>query len=253
MAIPSSELKAYLALGQRAARTAGEALRDRGSEWIKVDAVDGKDVKVAADRLAESLILDVLTRESALPVYSEERGWVGTEGDTAWVVDPLDGSANYAKGLPISAVSVAVVGGGVPLAGIVYDFMREELFSGMASGGAWLNGKPLEISQAIRPAEAILMTGLPARRDFDEKALAALARDLAQWRKVRMIGSAALALAYVAAGRGDCYHEDNVMFWDVAAGLALVEGAGGRISVSPGAMDEPRVVTAHNGRLAYGD
>ena len=251
MTFQIAELEDFVALAEQAARMAGQALRARASGWTEIAAVEGRDVKVAADSRAEEIILDVLSRESRLPVLSEERGWKGAAGDTAWIVDPLDGSANYVKGIPLSAVSIGVLDAGRPRAGVVYDFARDELFSGVVGKGASLDGAVMKVSDVSEPARAVLMTGLPARRAFDAASLEALAADFGRWRKVRMIGSAALALAYVAAGRADCYHEDDIMMWDVAAGLALVMAAGGSVEARLLSMQAPFTVTAHNGHLVY--
>jgi len=252
MASDATELDDWLALAERAALAAGRALRRRLPEWTGTTAVTGRDVKVAADLHAERLILDELARRSNLPVLSEETGWTGGEStEMLWLVDPLDGSANYARGIPASAVSIALLQHGSPRLGVIYDFMRDEIYVGRAGAGARLNDVPIRVSTVDAVESAVLMTGLPARRAFDAAALAALAEDMARWRKVRMIGSAALALAYVAAGRADCYHEDGVMLWDVAAGCALVTAAGGAVDLGHGPLDGPRIVTATNGRLAY--
>jgi len=240
-----------LRLAEAAALAAGRQLRMRPTAWQGVAAEIGKDVKVVADRKAETVILDILGAGSPHPAFSEECGWRGSaSADLAWVVDPLDGSSNYSRDFPVSAVSIGLVSGGRCVLGVVYDFYRDELFSGVVGAGCFLNGEAASVSDADRPDRCVLMTGLPVRRDFSAVAMTAFGIDLARWRKVRMIGSAALAISYVAVGRADCYREDNVMLWDVAAGAALVQAAGGTVHLSDGDFDSPRTIVAHNGNLS---
>ena len=239
----------WLALAERAALSAGEALRRRSAAWTEVTEARGRDVKVAADRMAEGIILPILESGPPFAILSEERGWSGAENDRAWIVDPLDGSANYARGIPLSAVSIALVDGRDPILGVVYDFSADELYAGIVGDGCRRNGQAIEVSAVDRMDAGILMTGLPARRDVSPPSMADLASELARWRKVRMIGSAALAVAYVAAGRADAYREEGTMFWDVAAGCALVRAAGGHVAMSDGPRNEAMTVVAHNGRL----
>ena len=244
--------KTWLALAEKAARAAGDKLALRDESWSGTKSDDNRDVKVVADKKSEALIVELLTGESPFPVLGEEAGWQGGADQTAfsWIVDPLDGSANYARQIPLCCVSIALIENGKPVLGVIYDFNSGELYSGIVGEGAWLNGTPMAVSSVRERSKAILVTGLPVRRDFSADAMAAFAQDMAAWQKVRMIGTAALALAYVACGRADCYREENIMFWDVAAGCALVEAAGGRVSLSPGDLLEPKLVTASAASLA---
>lgn len=247
-----SDLTAWLRLGESAALTAGHHLAAQRVAWGVVTQESGKDIKVQADARAEAMIVELLRGGSDLPILSEETGWQagGQLADQAWVVDPLDGSANYFQGIPACAVSIALLDKGAPKIGVVYDFNHDELFSGIVGEGAWLNHEAISVSQVSDPGKGVLMTGFPVRREMSPDSLTAMAIALGHWRKVRMIGSAALATSYVAAGRGDLYREENTMIWDVAAGCALIEAAGGVVEISAGPMDEPKTVVAHNGKLA---
>lgn len=214
-----------------AATAAGDLLVLLARDELTVLSETGRDIKLAADRQAEALIVGSL-RESGYPILAEESGEHGTlTGDRPmWVVDPLDGTMNYSRGIPICCVSIALMAGGAPILGVVHDFNRGETFNGIADEGAWLNGAPISVSGVEAAGRAILATGLPAFRDYDVGALQSLAGELGRFRKVRMLGSAALMLAYLAAGRVDAYWEDDILLWDVAAGLAIVQGAGGYVS-----------------------
>lgn len=232
-----------------AAKAAGEALSGRGDAFTGIAAEEGRDIKLKADKAAEAIIIEKLNALAPRPVLSEETGWTAQEEDRVWVVDPLDGSANYNKTIPLCCVSIALVQSGEPILGVIYDFNHDDLYTGAEGLGAFLNGEPISVSKTPETTSAILMTGLAINRDFSPEALARSAADFARWKKVRMIGSAATSISYVAAGKADCYYEENIMFWDVAAGVAITRAAGGRATLSDGPLDAPKVVRVDNGLL----
>lgn len=225
-----------LALAVAAAREAGALLRARGSAATQVRADEAKDLKLGADVLAETVVLDRLRASSPHPILSEEAGadpGFSREG-WHWVVDPLDGTLNYGRELPLSCVSLALWKGDAPVLGVVYDFTRDEMFTGETGNGAACNGVAIRTSAILEPGKAVLATGFPSGRDYGDASLAAFCRHVQQFKKVRLLGSAALSLAWLAAGRLDAYTEEDIWFWDVAAGLALVGAAGGRFECRPG-------------------
>ncbi|MGH7074796.1 MAG: inositol monophosphatase family protein [Stellaceae bacterium] len=240
-AAPMSD-PSHLELAERAAREAGRLLRARDAALLEADLRTHHDIKLTADREAEALILAALAA-TGIPVLAEESGASGAarQDGLRWVVDPLDGTANYARGLPLCCVAIGLLRREEPVLGLIHDFNRDETFSGGRAFGAWLNGDPIEVSRVATAEEAILATGLPARRDYSAASLAEFGRSLGRWHKVRMLGSAALSLAYVAAGRADLYCEEATLIWDVAAGCAIVEGAGGIVErtarPAPGTYD----------------
>jgi myo-inositol-1(or 4)-monophosphatase len=244
-----SELRDLLVIAEAAAAAAGEALLVNRTAWSVIESEEGREVKVAADTEAEALILDTLKRASPYPIISEEAGWARARerGDRfVWAVDPLDGSVNYLRHYPHCAVSIALLDKGAPMLGVVDCFVLGERFTGVVGEGAWLNRAPMRVSDIADPTQGILQTGVPARASDDSMRL--FEQRLRTWRKVRMIGSAASALAYVAAGRAEAYRESGSMIWDVAAGCALVKAAGGRyhIGIDEG-LDRPLEVAAWNG------
>jgi myo-inositol-1(or 4)-monophosphatase len=242
------DLKTLLSLADAAAAGAGEALLANRATWGVIEAEHGREVKIDADKKAEELILAALSRGSDYPIISEETGWTRAlqRGDRfVWAVDPLDGSVNYLRGYPHCAVSIALLDSGRPILGVVDCFVMRERFSGAAGEGAWLNGAPMGVSAIASPERGILQTGLPSRASEDSMTNFELR--LRTWQKVRMIGSAATALAYVAAGRAEAYRESGSMIWDVAAGCALVEAAGGAFHIDGAALDQPLEVSACNG------
>lgn len=214
-----------------AARAAGDLLRDAIGREKKILAEPGRDIKLQADRDAEEIILKALA-ESPFPVLAEESGEIGDVDASKpfWIVDPLDGTLNFSRAIPYCAVSIALSTVNAPMVGVVYDFNRDDLFSGVVGEGAWRNGQPMRVSAITETSRAILTAGFPVNFVYEDAPLMEFAKMARSFRKLRMFGSAALSLAYVASGHADAYAEDDIMFWDVAAGLALVQAAGGYVS-----------------------
>lgn len=238
-------------LAIRAARSAGIFLKNaRRDNAMKILEASRRDIKIKADRAVENLIRDCLG--NALPILGEEAGWSGVKPEATdhWVVDGLDGTVNFAFDIPLSAVSIGLIRDGRPYLGVVYDFIHDELFVGEVGVGAVLNDRPIRVSNTAAPASALLLSAVAASRDFSPESLAAFGIALGRWRKVRMLGSASISLAYVAAGRADVCEIAGIMEWDVAAGLALVEAAGGQASMKATGAPCTFDVYAHNGLMA---
>ena len=220
----------HLALARQVARrTAASLLAERPSaRAVRQDS--RRDVKIAADTTAHRLICDALRAESPLPILSEEdEATHGQSGNgDRWIVDPLDGSLNFARGIPWSCISIALWRGMTPVLGVIHDLNRDEQFSGLVGTGAWVNETTsIHVSEARTPQEAILCTGFPAGREYATPAVQAFVTQIQVYKKIRLLGSAALSLAYVACGRADAYQEEQIALWDVAAGVAIVQAAGG--------------------------
>lgn len=230
MRITKKYLHNCIDIAQEAAFSAGKFLSNYKKTDIKIESRYGKDIKISPDRESEEIIIDILRTRSDLAILSEERGYVGeySEKDSLmWIIDPLDGSFNFFRGIPGNCVSIAVWHKNKPLIGVIYDFSRGELFIGIEKTGSWLNDSKIEVSKVKNKQDAVLFTGFPVNTDFSTHALNTYVKEIQTFKKVRLIGSAALSLAYVAAGRGDIYHEKDIMQWDIAAGLAILSGAGG--------------------------
>ena len=243
-----------LALAERAARDAGRFLASAPRRAAPV-AETARDVKLQADRDAEDRIVDVLSRASHIPILAEERAVEAaphSTGGLRWIVDPLDGTMNYLQGIPFCCVSVALWDDDQPVAGAIYDFDRDEMFSAIVGSGTWLNGQPVRV-RSVPPDKAVLFTGFPAGTDFAPATVTRFVTQVAAFRKIRLLGSAALSLAYVAAGRGDAYFERDIRIWDVAAGLALVRAAGGTFLSAPSPVAHALTVYAHNGACPWPD
>ena len=220
-----------LKLAIELARKAGDELRQGFGHVKQIRRKGAVDLVTEYDLRSEHLILEAIRQ--AFPqdaILSEEAGQV-SRGDICWMVDPLDGTTNFAHALPMFCVSIACTQGGVPALGVIYDPLREELFQALAGGGASLNGEALRVSETISLTEALLVTGFPYDiRTNPQNNLDHYSRLALLSLGVRRLGSAALDLAYVAAGRFDGYWELRLNPWDWAAGALLVREAGGRVT-----------------------
>jgi myo-inositol-1(or 4)-monophosphatase len=223
------------------ARRAGalllEGLRDRP----RVELKSPFEVVTEVDRASERLIVDAITQQ--YPDHS----LIGEEGSAregpseyVWLIDPLDGTNNYAHGFPSFAVSIALLRGGRLYVGAVYDPLRDELFTGEAGRGAWCNGQPLHVAGTQALAQSLVSTGFPY--DYASRAennLRQFDRIQSRCQGVRRAGAAALDLAYVAAGRLDAHWEFGLKPWDSAAAAVMVGEAGGRLTDLRGGAWDP--------------
>ncbi len=215
---------------------AGRLLLELSQKPIEVLCEPGHDIKLRADQLAEERILSVLKERLPLPVLTEESGEHGAVAETSrmWIVDPLDGTFNYSRGMPMCCSSVGLWENGQPVLGAVYNFFNDELFAGIVGRGAWLNGKPIAVSGVKAAAKASLATGFPHHQNFDDAPLREFIGQVQDFKKIRMLGSAALMGAYVACGWLDAYVEEDVWLWDVAGAVAIAQAAGAAVNVRPG-------------------
>ena len=237
-----------------AARAAGRLLRDELSGARRI-AYKGTPTTLVTemDQRAEALILERL--RGAFPddaILAEELGAAPGRSGRRWLVDPLDGTTNYAHGLPIFGVSIGLEAAGRLVIGVVYDPSRDEMFVAERGAGATLNEAPIKVSPTASIGASLLVTGFPYNiRETSDTNLPEYAAFSLRARAVRRLGSAAIDLAYVACGRFDAYWELRLGAWDVAAGAVLVEEAGGRITGIDGrALDvEAPTLLATNGLI----
>ena len=243
------------------AREAGARLREFFSEGVATEYKGDVDLVTVADRTVEKLIRTRLSE--VFPdhgMYGEEGTREKLEREFRWYVDPLDGTTNFAHGFPQFCVSMgleqrpAALGprqDGVLVAAVIYDPMRDELFSAERGRGAKLNGRPAQVSRIPDLAEALVSTGFPSRKRHENPNIHFYHEFTLRSHGVRRAGSAALDLAYVAAGRLEAFWEFNLNPWDTAAGILLVAEAGGRVSDFSGnrVQLESREVLASNGLI----
>ena len=220
-------------IAKNAAKKAGEVLSNKKDSLNQSIFSSDKDIKLKADIEAENIIKSILEKESSFPILAEESGKSKEHLDeTFWVVDPLDGTANYARDIPLCCVSIALMHKMNPVLGVIYDFNNNDLYEGYLDGEAKLNEMAIKVSGTTLPSEGILVTGLPNNTDYSDQALLGMVKDFQKWRKVRMIGSAAIASCYVASAKADVYKEFGTYIWDVAAGAAIVNASGGRAEIT---------------------
>jgi myo-inositol-1(or 4)-monophosphatase len=246
----------YLATAIEAVIHAGDVQLSRFGTDMRVDkkgAIDlVTEIDIQIEREFRAMIAGRFPDHVVLGEEFSSRGDRDATPPFCWVFDPVDGTTNYAHGLPIFCSSLALEIDGEIAVGAVYDPTRRELFTAERGQGAWLNGHPLRVSAADELIDSLLVTGFHYGIQRDSEDLVSLFREfIARSRAVRRLGSAALDMCYVAAGRFDGYWESKIQPWDVAAGALIVAEAGGRVTTVGGEVFRSRAgsVLASNGRI----
>ena len=218
-----------------AAHRAGKLIAERYPDERSITLKGYRDIVTEVDTAAESIIIDLVReRFPKHAILSEEAGGAGIGAGITWVVDPLDGTTNYAHRIPCFCVSVGVLENGKPLAGVIYDPLRSQTFIAKQGKGALLNGKPIHTSQAARLSRTVLALDWGHSDEVRAQTIKLLLRTAPRCGTVRALGSAALALAYVAVGWLDGYFSLALKPWDTAAGTLLIAEAGGRCTTLDG-------------------
>lgn len=236
------------------ARAAGEILRQGYGQQHQVEYKGEIDLVTEIDKQSEALILSEINKHyPGQTLFTEESGEHAGQAEHVWYIDPLDGTLNYAHGMRLFCVSIAYAHQGDLTLGVVYDPLADELFAAQRGQGAQLNGQPMHVSRVDSLIRSLLVTGFPydAKTNPDNN-FAEFQRFTALSQGVRRLGSAALDLAYVAAGRLDGYWQKRLNAWDVAAGALLVQEAGGLatdIHGGPDYLNQPQSILAANPAL----
>jgi myo-inositol-1(or 4)-monophosphatase len=242
-----------LAAAVEAALAGGSVLKEFLGGVFRVSYKGALNLVTDADLASEKTLVGILKRRfPEASILAEETGEIGGRGASRFIIDPLDGTTNFAHGYPVFAVSIAYEEDGRLLAGCVYDPTREELFTAARGRGAFLNGRRLQVSSTGSLGEALLVTGFPYDLKEDlEKNLRLFRRFMVASRAIRRDGSAALDLCHLAAGRFDGFWEEKLGAWDTAAGVVILEEAGGRATDFEGASFHPSkpAIVASNGRI----
>lgn len=221
--------KKLLELTVNTAQIAGEALKNKDD--IHIDAENGKDIKLSSDKKSEEIIINNL-KQTGYSILSEEKGLIENNSEYMWIIDPLDGTANYLKGLnEFTCVSIALWKNDTPILGVIYRPFSNELYYGGQDFGSFHNDKPIKTSNIENISKAFLATGFPVNFDYSDNNLMEYIRNIKRFKKVRMLGAAAIMGTLVATGQIDCYIEDNIMLWDIAAAASIVKFAGGIVDI----------------------
>ena len=226
------KLDAWLQIAKSAALLGGKYLLKHQGKKLKILLNQGRDLKLQLDTDTEQLIKNSLSSQSAFSILGEETGFSDDVGEFYWVVDPLDGTSNFLRDIPISCVSIALMQNKTPILGVIYDFNHDDLYYGHLESKAFVNQMEIAVSNYAKKSESTLVTGIPAKTNYSDNEFKQMIADFQQWKKVRMIGSAAMASIYVAAGKADTYKENGIFLWDIAAGAAIVNAAGGVASIT---------------------
>ncbi len=246
-----NDYSAYLTAAKQAAMQAGRFLREQFHEVKLVDEALQHDIKLRLDKESQALISQHLL--SAFPdsaVMGEEGNCGAAEAEYMWIVDPIDGTVNYFYGIPIFCVSIALQHMGRLVLGCVYDPMQQELFTAISGQQPMLNGIPVAVSSRQQMQEAVVFIGHGTHDGSGEAGIRRFAHLSRQVRKIRILGSAALSLCYIAAGRFDGYVESRICLWDFAAARVILEAAGGRLEFEPAdATGVKGSILAWNGRI----
>ena len=237
--------KNYLEVAKEAAKEAGNYLIKNKLSKKEIYSEEGRDIKLQLDRETEDLIRKKILSTN-IPVYGEEFGGEKSSEAERWVIDPIDGTANYFRGLDQCCISIALMNKNEALVGVVYNFNNGEMYAAAKGLGCYLNDAKVNVSDINQKSKASLTTGFPASETIDSQYN--FLDDLKGWKKIRMFGSAALSCAYVASGKCDYYAEKGVYLWDFAAGICLVKEAGGKAEFT--LIDDERYsVRFSNGKL----
>ena len=238
-----------LTVAVQAARAASQVMHANWHKPKRVNSAEAHDIKLELDVQCQALIEKILAAAfPQIPVLGEEGSTGDVTAEYRWVIDPIDGTVNYFFGMPHAAVSIALEHRQKSVVGVIYDPFTDEIWTTTKGQPTRLNGKIVRVSNRTQLGDCIIAMGFSKSRDNLEKSLPHLIRISKRAKKVRIMGSAALELAYVASGRLDAYIERTINLWDVAAGSLLVENAGGAFYTVSAPGGKLRMC-ADNGRL----
>ncbi len=237
-----------LALATQAALEAGKLIRQNFGTDATVDEATHHDIKLALDKESQDLITGILLGARFGDALYGEEGLAGNQdSERQWIVDPIDGTVNFFYGIPHFCVSIALRIAGEIVVGVIHDPMVGETWTVEKGGPAMLNGRPIQVSKRDNLAESILYVGCGKDEEALRTGIERFHRASLRARKMRMMGSAALGMAYIASGRIDGYIESRISLWDIAAGQLLVETAGGKVDLTavPGYADAWSIIASN--------
>ena len=245
-----SELSNYLDIALSVVRKGASIFTKNISKYNKLEKNIGREVKIRADRELNKILVGELNKLTSFNIVSEEGNEnIIHENEYNWILDPLDGSLNYLRDIPLYCISLGLWMGNEPILGVIYDLTKDDIYHGIIGGGAFKNNVKIMVSKISRFSDAVLCTGFPVNFSYSENKIIEFADNVKKYKKIRLFGSAAMSLSFVACGRVDAYIEDDIMIWDVAAGIAIVKAAGGQVNFTNGRLNNSLIVRATNNFL----
>ena len=245
-----SELSNYLDIALSVVRKGESIFTKNISKYNKLEKNIGREVKIRADRELNKILVGELNKLTSFNIVSEEVNEnIIHENKYNWILDPLDGSLNYMRGIPMYCISLALWKGFEPVLGVIYDLTKDDIYHGIIGGGAFKNDMKIMVSKISSYSDAVLCTGFPVNFSYTENKIIEFADNVKKYKKIRLFGSAAISLSFLASGLVDAYSEKNIMIWDVAAGIVIVKAAGGNVEFSQGSVQNSLNVYAANGSL----
>ncbi|MCK9554279.1 inositol monophosphatase [bacterium] len=237
----------------KAAKKAGKLQLQSFGKKIIVDEELRFDTKLALDKESERIIVDTIFSEFPKhSILAEESGTTDNASDYTWIIDPLDGTANFSRNIPQFCVSIALLHKSEKILGVVFDPVRDELFHAEKGKGAFLNGEKIKTRQTGKTNELFVVCGFMKSEETIKKGLVIFNSLITRVKKIRIMGAAALDLCWLAAGRFDIYFEYGIMDWDIAAGELILKEAGGDIKADALGNNSYNV-TATNGKIKPGE
>ena len=251
----NNNIEKLLFLAKQAAILAYKKLQELDEANIRYYSISSeipREFKSKADKIIESILIDEL-KHSDINILSEESGLLELSNNSAlkFIIDPIDGTVNFLRQIANSAISIALFDNEVPIFGVLVSYPSGDIVWGGRDIGSFINGKELKVSLISKLEEAVLCSGFPSRFRFNNDCELAQMKLMSKFAKVRMLGSAAQSLLLLAKGSVDCYSEEEIMLWDVAAGIAIVEGAGGRVTIINSESDYLIKIVADNGNFNH--
>ncbi len=247
-----SEYERLIELAKNAVHKSISALedivRDKGGHHF--DLENPKEMKAEVDLLLEGIILNDL-RATGISILSEESGRQEIEDESVlqWIIDPLDGTVNFIRSICSSGVSIGLWKGEKPIFGVIGEFPSRNIFWGGKTFGAFLNDHSINVSDSKIIGQSILCSGFPSRYDFSTKNFHEIHTMFSKFAKIRMLGAASISILQVAQGNADAYFEKEIMIWDIAAALAILEGAGGKFKMFNGKVQNSHDIFVSNSVL----
>ena len=244
------ELSNYLDIALGVVREGASVFTNNISKYNQLEGNIGREVKIRADRELNDVLGEKLRKRTSFNIMSEEEdNNVIQKNEYNWILDPLDGSFNYLRGIPIYCISLGLWKGLEPVLGVIYDLTQNDIYHGIFGDGSYKNNKQIKVSEVNNFPDAVLCSGFPINFSYSEDNILEFVDNVKKYKKIRLIGSAAMSLSFVASGIVDAYIEENIMVWDVAAGIAIVKAAGGNVEFSQGSVQNSFNVSVTNGSL----